>query len=104
MVLLSVSALLIHAYIFAKGVTFFRTVGDARENDKSIVASLMGLSVLFILAQLVAWHEQPWRMLTDSNSGVMFMAFIFAEAFFNLAITTNLTHRREEHGCSTRRG
>lgn len=100
MTLLSTAAILVHAYILLKGAMFFRTVGDTRESDKVLVASLMAISGLFIAAVVVLWRFDPNFTSFHGQGSPLMLGFIFSETFFNLAIVTALTRHREAHGCS----
>lgn len=102
--LLSTAAVIIHSYILIKGVVFFRSVGETRETDKVLVASLMALSVLFIAAVSLLWLVDPEFQSFHGQDSALMLGFIFSETFFNLAIITALTRHREAHGCSDQRG
>lgn len=87
-------SLFLHAIVVYKAIAFFRTGGNCRESDKTVVATLAGLSVLLIVSQIMVWTDNPWGLINGSVGMSLLMAFHFANAFFCLAMIESLTDRR----------
>jgi accessory gene regulator protein AgrB len=99
MLVVTVLTTLIHAFVIAKAVTFFRVNGPCRESDKTIVAMLGALSAMFILAQVLVTVDNFGRVLTTSLASALLMGFNFSNAFFYLAQIKVLTDRRSYNAC-----
>lgn len=90
MIIVSILTTLIHLFIIVRSVIFFRTSGEVRESDKTAVATIALLSVMFIMAMTLAWLEHPPLMFTGFNLAV---AIVF------LGQVRMVTTRRAEHAC-----
>jgi hypothetical protein len=99
MILVSVVTALIHLFVIARSVVFFRTAGTVRESDKTAVASICMLSVLFLLATSLAWMEHPPLGQGQLLSGPMFFAYNLAVAIVFLGQIQMVTSRRASHAC-----
>jgi len=100
MTAISIITALIHAFIIARAVVFFRTQGAVRESDKTSVASVCLLSILFLLATALAWLEHPPLAHTMLLSGPMFVAYNLAVAIVFLGQIQMVTRIRAAHPCS----
>lgn len=100
MTIVAILTTFIHLFIIVRSVVFFRTEGEVRESDKTSVASICLLSILFLLAMTLAWLENPPLMFSRQLSGAMFTAFNLAVAIVFLGQVRMVTTRRAEHACS----
>lgn len=100
MIIVSVLTALIHLFIITKSVMFFRKEGQVRESDKTAVASVCMLSVLFLLATSLAWLEHPPLAHSQLLSGPMFIAYNLAVAIVFLGQIQMVTRHRLAHACT----
>jgi len=100
MIIVSVLTALIHLFIIGKSVVFFRTSGKVRESDKTAVASVLLLSILFLLATSLAWLEHPPLAHSHLLSGPMFIAYNLAVAVVFLGQIQMVTQHRTAHVCT----
>lgn len=84
----------LYGYVVFKGVKFFRQPGECRERDKSAVASLIALSVMVIVAEVVVWGAQPWELHGGPVGNSLLMAFNFANAFFYVGFIESHTENK----------
>lgn len=99
MIIVSILTTLIHLFIIVRSVIFFRTSGEVRESDKTAVATIALLSVMFIMAMALAWLEHPPLVFSRQLSGAMFTGFNLAVAVVFLGQVRMVTTRRAEHAC-----
>uniref|UniRef100_A0A6M3X469 Uncharacterized protein n=1 Tax=viral metagenome TaxID=1070528 RepID=A0A6M3X469_9ZZZZ len=99
MLIVAILTSFIHVLILIRSVIFFRTVGQTRESDKTAVASISMLSILYLLAMSLAWLERPPLILSQQISGPMFIAYNLAVAILFYGQIQLVTNRRAEHAC-----
>lgn len=101
MLIVAILTSFIHVFILFRAVVFFRTAGQVRESDKTAVASISLLSVLFLFAMSLAWMEHPPLILSQQLSGPMFIAYNLAVAIVFAGQIKLVTDRRAEHACQS---
>lgn len=62
MLLLSIAAVLVHTAVVASGVAYFIADHAASDPDRAVVATMMMLSIVFIVSQAAgwAWFDFQW--------------------------------------------
>lgn len=75
----------IHILVVLRGIKFFLHWSDSRDDDRTIVVSVLAMSVLFILAQAYTLAADPaaifagdhgLRVGFDVASGLIFLAVV----------------------------
>lgn len=85
----------LHSLVIQRGAKFFRQGGFCTDADKSIVSVLIGLSVMFIITQVVVWADNPWWFILKGSVGMsLMMGFNFANVFLYLALLHSMTSKR----------
>lgn len=97
MLVTTVLSVFLNALVIWKAIGFFRQGGSCRESDKSTVAVLGALSMMFIVAQVLTWGAGPWMLERGTLGSMFMMAFNFSNSFFYLAHINALTDRKECH-------
>lgn len=90
----------IHAFILVQAVRFFRTVGPIRETDKTSVACIAALSVMFLLGITLGWMAQvPIGFSPDLGRNMMLGWQLAASVVF-LGQLQIVTTRKAHNACS----
>jgi uncharacterized YccA/Bax inhibitor family protein len=97
MLVITALSVFLNVLVVYKAIGFFRHGGECRESDKTVVATLAGLAVMFIIAQVLTWGAGPWMLERGTLGSLFMMAFNFANSFFYLAHISSLTDRKECH-------
>jgi len=84
----------LYSWVVFRAIQFFQQEGGCRESDKSSVASLMALSVMVIMAEVLVWGSNPWEARVAPVGHSLLLAFNFANAFFYISFIESLTEKK----------
>lgn len=94
MLILTIASFILHAVVIYKGFGFFRLDKRCRDTDKSVVATLMAASIVFILMQLFTWISTPWGLVSFSIVESLRYGFDLFNAVFYWTLIHFYTERR----------
>lgn len=94
MTVIIVFTTVLYLMVLWKAYMFFRAGGPCRESDKTTVAVMTALSLMFAMSQVLVWGASPWEIHGPPDGNSLLAAFNFSNAFFYLGHIESLTGRK----------
>jgi hypothetical protein len=88
---------LLHSAVVLQAARFFFS-SPACDRERAVAATLGGLSLALVAAQLVGWGSAVWASVQPSSGADILMAFSFANAIVYLALVTSMHDRSKCSG------
>lgn len=96
---ISVLSAFINVFILVLAVRFFRTAGPIRESDKTSVACIASLSVLFLMACIAGWGAHTPVGFSSDLGRNMIVAYNLAVSIVFMAQLQLVTTRKALNQC-----
>lgn len=93
MLLTTTLLVMLYLLVIYRAVIYFRLPGETRDDDKTIAATIIAASVMFIAARVSTFFIEPWAIKSNSTSLAMWIGF----GLFNAMLYLGLIHKLTEH-------
>lgn len=93
MLTIGIAACLINVITIIVGIRYFRT-GEARTNDKHVVAAIITASAMFLVVYVVALTTDVQHLVDHHPASVLWVGFDFYVAMLHLSVISYVTKCR----------